>query len=56
MEYEVDRVVDKQRGCSVEVGDCGMKYTIQVCGQTSTIFFEPDGFLGRWFVEAKKRR
>ncbi|MBQ9880950.1 MAG: hypothetical protein IJM45_11025 [Clostridia bacterium] len=50
-EYEIDRVRDRRRSASTAVGGKGVKYTIDVCGQTTNLYDEENG---RWFVEAKK--
>lgn len=48
--YEIDRVVQKCRAASAKVGGTGIRYTVQICGQSAFLFSEQNG---RWFVEAK---
>ncbi|MBO4893758.1 MAG: hypothetical protein II702_11425 [Clostridia bacterium] len=47
--YSVERLINRCRVCSRNVGGGQMRYTVQINGR-ETFLFE-DG--GRWFVEAK---
>ena len=48
--YEVDRVMQKCRAAATKVGGTGIRYTVQICGQSAFLFDEENG---KWFVEAK---
>ena len=47
--YEIDRVIDFCPGHSLKAGGYGIRYTIEVNGKRSFMFFEAD----RWFMEKK---
>jgi hypothetical protein len=47
--YDVDRVMDRRRACSLKTGGTGIRYTISVGGKSTYLFYEGP----RWFVEAK---
>ncbi len=47
--YPVDRVLDVRRAACERVGGVGDRYTCQIQGQESYLWFEK----GRWFVEEK---
>ncbi len=47
---EIDRVIRKCRAASIKVGETGIRYTVQICGQPTFLFDEENG---KWFVEAK---
>ena len=56
--YVVDRVVDIRQAAARKVGGQGDRYTIEVRGQISYLFFErvpqlTGNVIGRWFVERK---
>ena len=53
-EFIIDRIVGCQKSAAIEVGGAGMRYTVMIGGSQSYLYLEPDGYLGRWFVEAKK--
>lgn len=48
--FEIDRVIQKCRAASTKVGGTGIRYTVQIGGQTAFLFDEENG---KWFVEAK---
>ena len=56
--YQIDRVIDVRPGYAAKAGGQGDRYTIQVNGKRTCIYFEravnPIGsIIGRWFVERK---
>ena len=56
--YAVDRVLDIRQASAMKAGGQGDRYTIQINGKQSYLFFERSanisGFrLGRWFVERR---
>ena len=56
--YMVDRVVDIRQAAARKAGGQGDRYTIEVRGQISYLFFEralqlTGNVIGRWFVERK---
>lgn len=56
--YEIDRVKRVDAAAARRAGGCGDRYTVQVRGRETYLFFErsPDrsgGRLGRWFVERR---
>lgn len=51
--YEVDRVMQKCRAAATKVGGTGIRYTVQICGQSAFLFDEENG---KWFVEAKDKK
>ena len=56
--YAVDRVVDIRQAAARKAGGQGDRYTIEVRGQISYLFFErvpqlTGNVIGRWFVERK---
>lgn len=56
--YEIDRVIDIRQAPAMKAGGQGDRYTVQVRGQRSYLFFERStnqtgSNLGRWFVERK---
>jgi hypothetical protein len=58
IEYDIDRVKSVRPGFAAKAGGQGDKYTIQVNGQETYIFFERStkltgNVIGRWFVERK---
>lgn len=53
--FPIDRVVDIRQAAAPRAGGQGDRYTIQVCGRRSYLFFERNRSLsgnniGRWFV------
>ena len=36
--YEVDRVMQKCRAAATKVGGTGIRYTVQICGQSAFLF------------------
>jgi hypothetical protein len=57
-EFEIDRIFDVRPSCSLKAGGQGDRYTVQVRGKLSYLYFErgtDDRNLsfGRWFVEVK---
>lgn len=56
--YEIDRVIQICQAPALKAGGQGDRYTIQVEGKQSYLFFERSANLtgnniGRWFVERK---
>ena len=56
--YLIDRVVDIRQSAARKAGGQGDRYTIEVRGQISYLFFErvpqlTGNVIGRWFVERK---
>ena len=56
--YLIDRVVDIRQAAARKAGGQGDRYTIEVRGQISYLFFErvpqlTGNVIGRWFVERK---
>lgn len=56
--YTIDRVIDIQQAAAMKAGGQGDRYTIEVRGHKSHLFFERSPSLtgnniGRWFVERK---
>jgi len=57
--YPVDRVIDIRPAAAAKAGGQGDRYTLQICGKQSYLFFERSpnltgNIIGRWFVERKK--
>lgn len=56
--YDIDRVVDIRPAHAAKAGGQGDRYTIQVNGAHTYLFFERSAnlsgnIIGRWFVERK---
>ena len=56
--FLIDRVVDIRQAAARKAGGQGDRYTIEVRGQISYLFFErvpqlTGNVIGRWFVERK---
>ena len=56
--YLIDRVIDIRQAAARKAGGQGDRYTIEVRGQISYLFFErvpqlTGNVIGRWFVERK---
>lgn len=56
--YAIDRVNDIRQAAAMKAGGQGDRYTIQVQGKSSFLFFERNASLtgnniGRWFVERR---
>jgi hypothetical protein len=56
--YTIDRVIDIQQAAAIKAGGQGDRYTIEVRGRKSYLFFERSPNLignniGRWFVERR---
>lgn len=47
--YSVDKIVDVRRACAIKVGGTAMRYTVNIEGKQTYVFFED----GKWFVESK---
>jgi len=47
--FEIDKIVDVRRAACQSVGGVGDRYTVQIQGKESYLWFEK----GRWFVAAK---
>ena len=47
--YQIDRVTDVRRACSLKAGT-GLRYTCVISGKTTHLFYEDDN---KWFVERK---
>ena len=48
--YEISRVLDVRRACSLKAGGTGMRYTCIVNGKEMHLFYEDNN---KWFVERK---
>jgi hypothetical protein len=48
--YWIDRVTKKIRAASLKAGGTGIRYTIEIGGKETFLFYEKP----RWFVEGKK--
>ena len=56
--YAVDRIIDIRQASAAKAGGQGDRYTVQVRGQQSYLFFERSAnqtgnVIGRWFVEQR---
>ena len=56
--YKIDRILDIRQAAAAKAGGQGDRFTIQVNGKQSFLFFERNASLvgnniGRWFVERK---
>ena len=56
--YEIDRVTDICQAAAMKAGGQGDRYTVQINGHQSYLFFERNASLtgnniGRWFVERR---
>ena len=56
--YEIDRVTDIRQAAAMKAGGQGDRYTVQINGHQSYLFFERSASLtgnniGRWFVERR---
>ena len=56
--YKIDRILDIRQAAAAKAGGQGDRFTIQVNGKQSYLFFERNASLvgnniGRWFVERK---
>lgn len=56
--YDIERVTDIRPAPSLKAGGQGDRYTVQISGKKTYLFFErsinvSDSRLGRWFVERK---
>ena len=56
--YEIDRVLDIRQAAAMKAGGQGDRYTVQINGKQSYLFFERStsqtgNQLGRWFVERR---
>ena len=57
-EYSIDKVLDVRPAAALKAGGQGDRYTVQIKGHQSYLFFERSTNsggtnLGRWFVERK---
>ena len=57
-EYSIDKVMDVRPAAALKAGGQGNRYTVQIKGNQSYLFFERSTNiggtnLGRWFVERK---
>lgn len=58
LKYDIDRVIDIRPAYAAKAGGQGDRYTIQVNGARTYLYFErssnpTDTKIGRWFVERK---
>lgn len=58
LKYDIDRVIDIRPAYAAKAGGQGDRYTIQVNGAQTYLYFERssnpiDTKIGRWFVERK---
>lgn len=56
--YEIDRILDVRQATAMKAGGQGDRFTVQIHGQQSYLFFERSTNLagdniGRWFVERR---
>ena len=56
--YDIDRIKDIQQAAAMKAGGQGDRYTVQINGHQSYLFFERSASLtgnniGRWFVERR---
>ena len=56
--FEIDKVTDIRQAAAMKAGGQGDRYTVQVNGKQSYLFFERStnitgNVIGRWFVERK---
>jgi len=56
--YEIDKVLDCRPAAALKAGGQGDRYTVQIGGKQSYLFFERTASLtgnnmGRWFVERR---
>ena len=56
--YEIDRITDIRQAAAMKAGGQGDRYTVQINGHQSYLFFERSASLtgnniGRWFVERR---
>ena len=47
--FTIDQVTDVRRAASLKAGGMGIRYTVQIRGKQSYLFYEAP----RWFVEGK---
>ena len=50
--YMIDKVLDVRRAACESAGGVGIRYTVQIAGQESYLWYEK----GRWFVAVKQKR
>ena len=48
--YEITKVIDVKRACSLRAGGTGLRFTCLIDGRETHLFFEGDQ---KWFVERK---
>lgn len=48
--YDIQRVTDIRRAASLKAGGVGTRYTCQISGKESFLFYEENNL---WFVESK---
>jgi hypothetical protein len=58
--YKIDRVLDIRPAAAMKAGGQGDRYTIQVSGRNTYLFFERSANvsgnnIGRWFVERRTK-
>lgn len=56
--YEIDRVTDIRQAAAMKAGGQGDRYTVEINGHRSYLFFERNASLtgnniGKWFVERR---
>ncbi len=49
--YEIQRICDVRRAASLRAGGTGIRYTCQVNGRESHLYYEDNN---QWFVERKE--
>ncbi|HCP15643.1 MAG TPA: hypothetical protein DIT32_07830 [Peptococcaceae bacterium] len=57
--YAIDRVLEVRPMAAMKAGGQGDRYTVQIAGQQSYLFFERSAsisgnHIGRWFVERRQ--
>ena len=49
-QYEIQKVTDIRRAASLKAGGVGLRYTCQIDGRQSYLYYEDNN---RWFVERR---
>ena len=47
--FEIDKILDVRRACSLKAGGAGIRYTVRIGRHETFLFFED----GRWFAERR---
>lgn len=54
--FVIDKVLDVRRAACQSAGGVGERYTVQIMGQETYLWFEERGKEKKWFVAAKCNR